>query len=275
MPKVKFTMLINAGTADAASNVIRNGGFSESWYSDLTFGGSALDRNWRALVDYRAALLPSNARVIGERLQQVDPVGPSRTYEVVRPGVNANQNDLPQMCLHWNMRSGGGANRRLVTLRGVPDARVVNGEYRSDPTYDAALQRYFGELEANWLMKGRVRTNEKLRVVGVTAPGVCTTVGDHGLEAGDAVIFLRTRNVNGVLTKGVFYVEQALTANTFSIAAWPVIGNGVITKGFLRQHEEEYFSVEIEDAEVLHPDAATRKVGSPFNRFRGKASAKR
>jgi hypothetical protein len=270
MPKTKVTLLINVGTADSTGTTARVGGFSESYYSNKAVDAPDMETDARNLAIIRAKLLPQGAKIIGQRIQQVDPAGPSIPLGVITPGASGLVTDLPQMALLFRMRSSEGFNQRLVTLRGLPDSLVIAGEYRAQAAYTQAIRDYFNEISNFWLMKGRVRTNEQIKVSSVTAGGLVTTQGAHGMTEGDNVIFLRTRNADNELVKGVFFVETAPTDNTFVIGNWANEGFGIITKGKVRLHEEDYFSLRIRDDELTSPRAITREVGRPFGQFSGR-----
>ncbi len=270
MAKTKVTLEINVGTTGIDNAGVRVGGFSESYYSDKAADDPTIETDARNLAIIRAKLLPIGAKIVGQRIQQVDPVGPSISLAAVSPGASGLATDLPQMALLFHMRSTDGTNNRLVTLRGLPDSLVVTGEYRPQANYTQAIRDYFNEISNFWLMKGRVRTNPQIKVSSVTVGGLVTLQGDHGLEIADQVIFLRTRNSENELVKGVFYVEDVPSANTFLIANWANEGFGAITKGKVRKHEEDYFSLRIRDDELAQPRAIVREVGRPFGQFSGR-----
>jgi len=272
MAKTKVTLLINIGTVDTGGGAVRSGGFSESYYSNLTVDDPNTETNARNLGIIRAKLLPASGRVVGQRIQQVDPAGPSISLAVVSPGASGLVTDLPQMALLFKMRSTEGFNNRETILRGLPDSLVVGGEYRPQPAYTQAIRDYFQEISGNWLMKGRVRTNPQIKVGSVTVGGLVTCGEEHGLEIGDEVMFLRTKATDGSLVKGIFSVEAINSATTFTIFNWGTEGFGTISKGKVRKHEEDYFSLRIRDDELTNPRAIIREVGRPFGQFSGRHS---
>lgn len=265
----KVTLLINASTKDAAGNAVRSGGWSESVYKNLAPDDANLQIAALALAQTRARLLPQNTRIVGYRIQQVDPVGPSISFGQVFVGGYGFPNDLPQVALLFKGRSVGGANTRLFTLRGCPDSLVVTGEYSSGSIFNQALTAYFGEITNFWQMKGRVRTNFQHKLIEVTTAGVVTVEDEIEFGAGDEVIFLRTRSIDDVLVEGTFKVASVQTINQFTLANWPHLGFGEIHKGRLRHHQEDYFSLQITAAEIASPKALTREVGRPFGQFSG------
>src|SRR5262249_1107002 len=140
MVATKVTLLFEAATVDSAGNAARAAGFSESYYSTLAIDSPLLFTNWTNLATARAALLPTNSRIVGGRFQTVDPVGASRQFDNVYVGASGTLNDLPNVALQWTMRSAAFANQKNVILRSIPDARVVTGEYSPSPAFNAALQ---------------------------------------------------------------------------------------------------------------------------------------
>ncbi len=270
MATSKVTLLINVGTIDSSGGAVRSGGFSESFYSDKPISDATLEQDARNLAIIRAKLLPQTGRVVGQRLQQVDPVGPSISLGVVAPGASGLVTDLPHMALLFKMRSSDGTNNRETILRGLPDSLVVGGEYRAQAAYTQAIRDYFSEIAQFWKMKGRVRTNPQIKIGSVTTGGVVTCQEDHGLEIGDQVIFLRTRSTANELVQGTFFVEDVPSSNTILLFNWAVEGFGAIAKGKIRKHEEDYFTLTIRDDELTSPRAIVREVGRPFGQFSGR-----
>lgn len=276
MTATKVTLLFGASTKDSTGNTQRLAGFSESYYSTLGIDNPTLKLNWNRLANARAALMPANVSIVGSRYQQVDPVGASRQYDNVYPPSSSIQNDLPQVALQWTVRSFTTFNQRSLILRGMPDARVITGEYSPSPTFGAALIQFFTELRNNWQFRAIDRTVLPVKIVQIVA-GVMTTVSPHGLVAGDVVNIMSTK----VRPEGVVrsYEAGVLPGGTATTAPLYLAGRGENVPdsdfGRARKALTIYPFFAITDDEVLTPTAITRKVGAPFKKFRGRRTAKR
>lgn len=276
MPATKVTLLFGATTKDTTGNTQRLAGFSESYYSTLAIDNPQLKTNWNNLAIARAALMPSNVSIVGSRYQQVDPVGASRQYDNVYPPSNSLQNDLPQVALQWTVRSSTTFNQRSLILRGMPDARVVTGEYSPSAPFAAALVAFFSQLVGNWQFRAIDRTVLPVKIVQIVA-GVMTTAIPHGLVAGDVCNIMSTK----VRPEGVIrsYEAGVLNAPTSTTATLYLAGRGESVPesdfGRVRKVNTIYPFFSITNEEVLSPTAITRKVGAPFKKFRGRRTAKR
>ena len=273
MGATKVTLLFQAGTIDSSGNAARTGGFSETYYSTLAIDAPQLQTNWTALCQKRAALLPTNSRIVGSRYQRVDPVGGSRQFDNVYVGSAGIQNDLPNVSLQWTVRSPATPNQRNVILRSIPDARVVTGEYSPSPAYDAALQAFFSELTANWQFRAIDRTILPVKIVDITGAGVMVTAQPHGLVVGDHCNVMSTRpdTVHKSTYEAIVTVLTSPTTATIVRADQGLLQSSV--GGRVRKHVNIYPNMSITTGEVIAPVAITRKVGAPFRKFRGRRTA--
>lgn len=276
---LKVTTLFNAVTVDSAGNGKRAGGFSESWYSNKTIDTAAFNAAWLNLLRTRAALMPANVTIIGQRVQTVDPLGPARTFENVYKGSGTLQNDLPQVALQWQMNSAAGTNHRNVTLRGVPDARVVKGEYNPTAEYNAALIAHFRELRANWLMRAKDRTQPRVRMRAATSDNPngwqITTQTPHGLAVNDTVQILSGLASNGKKYSFTGRVVVVDDAAKFHVYPDTELVFGGLTGGRVQKRIVTYTEVFLNDAEMTDPLAVIRKCGRPFHQFRGRQTVRR
>lgn len=275
MAATKVTLLFNAGTVDASGNAARVAGFSESYYSALPFDTQQLKDNWLLLCQRRAALLPANTRICGSRYQTVDPVGGSRQYDNSYVGTSTASNDLPGVALQWTVRSAATPNQRSLILRGIPDGRVVTGEYSPSAAYNAALTAFFNELQTKWQFRAIDRSILPVKIVSIVA-GLMTTVGNHGLAVGNIVKIMSTKVGSDPQVPHSYdaYVAAATltTANLAGIGRTDVIPNSV--GGRARKAGIIYPFFSITSDEIVTPNAIHRKVGSPFRKFRGRRTAR-
>ncbi len=276
MPKQKVTMLFNAVTTDSDGNAYRQAGWSESWYFDGEFDGTLINARRDNLLARRVALLPANCKIVAVRMQQIDPVGPSKLIEITYPGVSTANNDLPSVSLLWNVRSTNGRNHRSVILRGIPDARIVKGEYSPTDTYNNAIRAYFTELSSGWQMKGVDKTKPAIAINAIGVEGTYDIRGINPWAANARVKLLRVRNTNGHSVRGEFTIGTAVPgARVGTIGPWPTTNGVVSNSGKMREVGVEYSNVTLTDYEVLDPLAITRKAGRPFFAFHGRRAAKR
>lgn len=271
MAKAKLTMLFQAssgtGPTDQTARV-RVGGWSESWYLDHWPLTSNDNIRFGNLMRSRAALLPTNALIVGQRYQQVEPVGASSTGAKVYPGRAQAAQDIPQMALYCRVRSSDNPNIRPMYLRALPDARVFRGEYYPSSTYDQALNDFFAELR-NFRFRGAdlVTGLKDIRTIGADGSVYCYEA--HGLAVGNKVTILRSEQAStGNLVGGQYRVATVVSSTTVTLNAWP---HGIADGGQLRPYSIVYPTVgEVDIARVV-----TRKVGRPFDQYRGRAGTRR
>jgi len=274
MPVFKATMLITLNTNQTGASLnTRVGGWSESWYTDRT-GPDLLPRDFNRLGRLRAALLPNGARIIGQRYQQVDPKGSSSTGSIVFPGTAGIACDIPAMSLFYRARGQGVLNQRPLYIRGIPDARVVEGEYSPSNTYTQALTAFFNGL-ALWRFRARslVADATPFLTIQQSAPTVGTYITTiANTWAVDNIVQISGVLVNGRKVEGQFRVSAVSTPQTGTFENWTA-GNGTGGKGFFKS--TFYPLVEPTSLDPNSGRIVTKKVGRPFGQFRGRASARR
>jgi hypothetical protein len=276
MSATKVTLLFHAVTRDASGGAQRLAGFSESYYSTLAIESAALFANWNNLCIARAGLMPANVTIIGSRYQKVDPTGASRQFDTVYPPTTTVQNDLPGVSLQWTVRGFNTVNQRSLILRGIPDGRVVNGEYSPSLQYNNAINAFFARLKADWQFRAIDRTVLPVKIVSIVG-GLMTTAQPHGLAANDVVNIMSTKVGTdrvvtsyqaGVLPAGL----TANTANLFLAGRGENVPDSVF--GRVRKHDTIYPFFSITDGEQLTPTAIHRKAGAPFKKFRGRRTVR-
>lgn len=275
MVATKVTLLFNAVTLNSAGQAERTAGFSESYYSTLGINDATLKLNWANLAIARANLMPANVSIIGSRYQTVDPVGGSRQYDNKYPPSTTVQNDLPGMALQWTVRSFNTPNQRSLILRGIPDGRVVNGEYSPAANYAAALVAFFAELTTKWQFRAIDRTVLPVRIIDVVA-GLMTTAGAHGLNVGDIVNVMSTfvGTDPGVKSSYKAFVRTVPSATTATLVPTEHVTLPTSTGGKVRKVSIIYPFFAITNDEILTPTAIHRKAGAPFKKFRGRRTVR-
>lgn len=267
----KYTMVFELATNTTGGSIgNRVGGWSESWYKSGDVGAAkiALFKN---LCQYRALLLPTSAAVVGQRYQNVDPVGPSSTGRVRSPGLSAFGTDVPQLSLLCRIGAVSGANFRQIELRGLPDSLVVEGEYRPQPTFTASLTAYINLLQSdNWQFRGRDLSAPTVPIVTLDQNGAFELSQPLAFGVGDKVQVIRTMDEDGIQSGGFFYIGTATSATTGTIKNW--IGGDNIG-GKMRVAGIVYPTVNAATFGIT--GVAVRKVGRPSNSYRGRRSRKR
>lgn len=275
MVATKVTLLFHAVTRDAAGGAQRLAGFSESYYSTLPIESNQLFANWTNLCIARANLMPANVTIIGSRYQQVDPNGASRQFDTVYPPTTTVQNDLPGVSLQWTVRGLNTFNQRSLILRGIPDGRVVNGEYAPSLQYNNAINAFFVRLKSDWQFQAIDRTVLPVQIVSIVG-GLLTTTGPHGLVANNLANIMTTLVGTDRLKRSYqAFVINAPTPNTAVLA--PTGRDVAISdsiRGRVRKALTIYPFFSITDAEALTPTAIHRKAGAPFKKFRGRRTAR-
>lgn len=219
----KYTMIIQATTVPiggAASQ--RTGGWTESVYWDSI--GPQSRASFLRLCQRRAALLPNAFAVVGQRYQQVEPVGGSSTGATRFPGLQVSLTeseptaDIPQMCLLCRTRTAG-PNIRPTMIRGLPDFVVKGGEYTPAPLFTGPLNAYFEEL-AGWLMRGRDLTATTYPIYRISNDGIVSFTAVTAISTPTMVRILRTLNSNGDQVGGVFKATSQPTTSSLQLEGW-------------------------------------------------------
>lgn len=265
MPAYKYTALFELNTtANPTSPIRRQGGWSESWYSpsanDMPF--------FHTLLAARAAMLPDSARIVGQRLQQVDPVAPSQSFATPFAGNLTYRTDVPQMALFLRCTSNL-RNTRPLYLRGIPDSQVVEGEFFPVPPYGDLLGSYATLLVSQaWRFRGRdldqLRWN-LLAVVEVAGQIRVITELAPGWVANDIVTLSGVVLPDGSKASGKVRILTPLDAFTFPVAGWTQ-GTGLTGTGV-----KVTYVYPIVRSVVLSR-VVTRRVGRPFTGYRGRRS---
>jgi len=270
MPTFKMTMLMELQTNPSGTSVgARIGGWSESWYWDnaLTVGKSAFQN----LCQKRAALLPTSARVTGQRYQQVGPsVGASQIDSRIYPGLSATATDVPQMAILVKVGATGGLNNiRNWVMRGLPDARVVEGEYAPSVAFTTAFTAYANAL-SGFLFRGKNLAADQAEINFIDANGVATLNGPLATSAGTMVQIKRTIDANEHSFSGRFKVGTGPTSSVVPLINWQA---GLTQGGIMQLYQIIYPNVDISN--VTLGRVIVKKVGRPFTGYRGRRSNRR
>lgn len=278
--KVTYIFQLTTQPADPALAVAHSGGWTESYWQP-----NAIPSNFPligALATKRAALLGKGAAIVGVRVGQYTlsvnkwlPQGAS-TGPLFRPGVQGNPTDIPQMALLCGSTSSAGPNQAKFTLRGIPDEVVTNGEYNPYSGYKTFVTNFFKELSDNaWSFSGRVIANPTYRIqqiVASTTPGWVTLLMQTSpYVSGGYLRLLHVRDDDGNPLKGAFAMKQFdNTVPSISIAV-PDATVRSLTGGFGRYDQIGLFPL----TNPVVRRVGVRKVGRPYESYRGRASKRR
>ena len=280
MDAFRMTMLMQV-TTDAGQTQDANrhsGGFSESIWANVPTDIS--QNSVQNLLVARARLLPKQASIIGIRvahytfaLNKLLPGATSSAKQLIPGNVQYNCN-LPQDALQMDARAAGTANSRRFALKCLPDEQVVQGEYQPDGDYRGYLATFMNLLSTGgWYFVARDLSLPSYRVLSVTGAGTTMTVFTQGppvgFGTGDPVRFRRTKFDDGtVLKQAVFVLGVSATGFTFGHATTLnlISPSGTVRKDLLTLPR-------ITGATPVR--AVVRKIGGPFEKYRGRASKRR
>ncbi len=276
MGALKVTLLIQQARLNSNNTpptVTGYQGWSESYYltADFTsFNIAAVDD----FIAKRMALACSQATCIGFRVATVDPTGQSRLFKRAINGGARSGCDNVEQALSWSMQSGDSPNRHILTLRGVPDARVETGTYQRQGSYDNALRAFFAALFVNWKFRGKVLSGAKAKILSIDAAGNVITKEAFVVAPNDGIQVLRTFAAGHRAKGGDFVVDTVTDTQHVKLKAWPF---GATTGGTIRVNPNPrygYFGQTLTDEEIVAPEVRERQTGGPFKRSRGRRSAK-
>ena len=273
MALFKYTMVINMVTDPNQPDLssIHSGGMTENYWSNNNNPAQAAAVS--RLFTKRALLLPYSAQIIGVRVQEYDIAGnklipKGSTSDIIkRPGNPAYATDVPQMALMLRINSIDSRNKSNQALRCVPDQIVSRGEYGPDAAWATLLTAFLNELKAgNFGIAGRDLSQGAVQV-NALAGGVLNTQGPiPNVAVNDFVRLLRVYDTNKNPVKGVFKVTAIAGTNyTLSPAPGVLVNN---PSGLVRKDLIAYSPIGFAKASRI----IVKKVGSPFERYRGRRS---
>lgn len=246
-------------------------GWSEGFWENAN--NPVLTGNVRELLRLRALLLPLQAAIIGVRRanytiegNRLVPGG-TASAKVNYPGRAALHCDLPQTSLQLSL-VGDGGNTSRISLRGMPDSEFERGEFQPNAGYKGALTQYRNYLvEQAYGFMGRDLSKPTARIVAIAANGAVQLRSSTGAVVGDYVRLLNVKDTNGKNVQGTFRVGTvAVGGLTMTLDAWPE--KIVQESGSMRVDAVRYCDIISVDVSR----AVVRKVGRPFEQYRGRAS---
>lgn len=272
MAFIKCSMILqqSTGSAEANAAAIRLAGWSETWYDDASNGIDSIKRQFKALCQKRAALLPSTGVVKGQRYQQVDPVGPAAIDTLQFPG-GQGLCDYPSLALYGRVSGSGVVNTRPMYLRGVPDAQITRGEFTPSSDYRGKLTAFLNELQ-DWNFRCTDKSGAQVPIISIADDGTVTT--SEALTG--AALYKRVKVIKtnialtGASFGGLFYIGTFTSGNVFKLTGW---NKGEASGGSIRLYDFIYPSIPAGGASIAR--VVTKKVGRPPELFRGRRSKRR
>ena len=154
-----------------------------------------------------------NAIVIGKRF-----MGLERLDYGTLGSQSGDDSATPEKCLV--MRDLAGDDARTWFMNGIPDNRETQGgDFTPTGAYQTRLNRLFAVLSLNlngFKIRVQDRTVAKIRVNGITVPGVVTTTAAHGFADGSVVHCIGGRGED--VFNGRYKID-VLSATTFKLRA--------------------------------------------------------
>lgn len=265
----KCTMLFSQTSTPVGGNATaRTGGWSESVYRDTVAPASLVSR-FLDLCTKRAALLSTNAAIVGQRYQQIDPFGKTTTGGTVLPG-SAGPCDVPQMALTYVLFALNSPNARRFTLRGIPDAVVTTGEY--NPAGVAGFNNNFLTYLSQffqWNFRAYTAPSGQVPILTISDTGAVVLASPLTLAVHDRVRISGVSAIGKAAPSGSFRVLTVTDSTHFTIDEWPNVP-GQSGLAWLPSLIYPFFA----PAQTPTPKVVVRKVGRPFGGYRGRASAR-
>ena len=256
---------------DPRFGVQHTGGWSEGIWSQtdplVTDPG-----RWVALLRARANLLPSTAVILGTRVQKYEMAGNklqpqgSKITTAAYVGRAGITTDLPQAALQLVATNPATPNKAVVILRAIPDDYIKGGEFAPTPAYLGFLTSFRTQLTSNEFgFVGRDLSQASVRVLsasvadGILLDGIPAT----GLVVGNYVRFNRVVTSTGVLVTGSWQVTN-IAGNVIRVANWTHI---VVKAGGTVRRDQMVF---VQYVTTYLRRATVKKIGAPFEKYRGR-----
>lgn len=247
------------------------GGWTESYWfpsdnlTDLLAQLKGNNTPTSGLLPARAGLLASGATIIGVRLYQGG-AGKGQFRALAYPGSLPNL-EIPQMAILCYASLAGTTAIKRLTLRGIPDSQVSGGEFTPTPTFVGRLVDFGAVLQNFGTIANDVVTSYP--VYSVSNAGLVTlNAVANPFAVGATVTFRNVLNAVGNRVGGSFVVATiGPMGNQFSVTPWP---HGDCTGGDVRIPTKSIYTITPGSFTISR--VVTRKVGRPFEMYRGRNS---
>lgn len=279
MAYYKYSYLFQLTTSPQVRNVAipHTAGWSESFWSAIE--PANIVQLWHNVGLKRAAFLPKQAAIVGFRQQKYEIDGNKLIPGGASAGAYLYQSsprwdcDQPQATLHIAGRADGTQNTASLYLRGIPDDFIYGGEYWPHDDFNVKVNEFFRSLlGAGAGFIGRDLTRGAVRVLGIVDAGQANDAAittDAPIPGAVVNSFIRLNRVYDSLKRpvqGTFSVS-AINGNVYSVRG---------LKGFTVTNPSGLVRVDAlafqRFAAFTVGRATVRKVGGPFERYRGRRS---
>ena len=236
----------------------------------------------RSLAQARAAFLPTQAAIVGYRVQSYDLTG----NKVTPIGSTAGSYrfggsprfacDLPQCTLRASGSTAAGPNAAALYMRGIPDEWVTLGEYAPADDWNTLLQFYYDwliRLSAGFIGRNLSVGGQRVFNIADNGPGAGSVINMQGpiagLAVGDFVRFIRVIADNKEPVEGS-YAVSAVNGNAITVRGLQGV---VLTRpsGTVRKDSLTFLAFNRIDTKRI----TTKRVGGPFEKYRGRQSKRR
>lgn len=215
----------------------------------------------------RSSLLPANVTIIGATAYIL---GTGRGIDIPL-GYTGQQGtqDQVNVGILCESRNPSAVNQRRWWVHCLPDEMVTSGEFR--PTGAQALQvsLYFAAMGVGYWL-GQTRSN-LMDIVNISATGLVSLGVNHPYAVGQFLRINRTLTETGKRFGGLFQVATSgPLASQFTLASWTA---GETLGGQIFQESFSLKSLAEGDGPYV-VRAGTKRVGRPFDLYRGRQSAR-
>jgi len=267
----KLTFIFQAATKAANPATARDhtGGWTESiWRPDVSTTADTIAN----ISIARGRVLPEQMSIVGYRQQvyildgnTLKPGG-ATTGLLNQPGVRGLPCDLPQIALQCALRTADAPNIGRLILRGIPDSQMQTGEYTPTAQFELDMKAFLATLVGTQCrFLGRNLSQPNVRIESITA-NVMTTDAPTGAGNGNFVRLLRVRDTFGRPVTGTFRCTNVV-GNVHTLAGFdPNIV--VLNSGRARLDLLQLFPI----SGGTTGRSRVKKIGRPFESFRGRAS---
>jgi hypothetical protein len=231
------------------------------------------------LAKARQRLLPQNSAIIGVRYSALDvnlvSTGRSRTYDTVYPGTAALENDVPQAAIKVTLRANPpDPNRKEMTLRMIPDARVIKGEYNPSATFDQALQGFIQAACADFKFRGLDNLAGDFRIKGISSTGKLDFDGVVPFPSDTLVqtYRLKPQDSNIRIPTGQFKLVETSTGSSagWYLQGWVCAVPILVKSGYLRRVRYKLLTPVYDAEEAANPMVVVKKVGRGLFQYAGR-----
>jgi len=223
------------------------------------------------LLPSRASCLNSGAQIVGVKLY-AGGAGKGSTLAVAYPGNAIFPSDIPQMALLCKAGAMGSTAVRRWTLRGIPDGLVSDGEFSPGAVFPVFLSNYFAALGSFAFRAIDSTLSKKIAIQKITAAGNVKTVGlTNPFALPSTVKISRVVDGNGNLRSLTSSISlPSATGYQFLVDDWQASGIGDASKGVAIQNVMGVFPFNVPTISAAR--ITTRRVGRPFEQYRGRKS---